>query len=270
VKIMRALIACTLLFAASTAHAEGWRPEGATHVGVVADDHIEWHSTIAAAHEEHAAFDLRIELAVPLPQDVVIDGRTAASITAVRNTAGEIVAFDVAHAAPLVRGCASGRAAQVVHVFLRQPQKKPFGKTRLAAPIAAGDAAQQVILSRKAGLIFDADERLAFDRHVGFQAARSISKEDRDCLDELAGETGMRLGDERMYLRAGSSLAELGGITGEISPPPQHRTRVAIGAGISFIAFASLLAVAYARLGKRAAQERADAALAAEIEKLAG
>jgi hypothetical protein len=259
---MRALVLLGVAFALGVpAFVEAAPIPLALHRGTVTKDQIEWQSFIPIPRDAIGGAGAQLVLAAPLPANVEIDPRTSPSLSPVRNAKREVIAFDLSNApqtSPML----------MTLIYLKQPLARPFGRVRLAAPIVAGNATQEIILSRKDGLVFAPDKRLGLVRNIGFQTAPSISHEERDLVDELGGEHDLRLGDERIYLRASASLGELRGVFGELSPPPQQRARVFFAAGGSFLMIAAALAVAYARHGKRATEERAEAALAAEIDGL--
>jgi hypothetical protein len=151
---------------------------------------------------------------------------------------------------------------RVVHARFVQRVAKDAGALVLGAPIAQGPATQIVEGAIGAGTRFELDEK-KFERHVGYVTTRGVDPSSREEARRLTGAThGMSAA--LIYVR-GDDVGE--GIDARIV---STRDRAQSGflpiVGV-FAAIVAALLFALSRLRHAASVERADAILAADIEK---
>ena len=243
-----AAAAFSLAMLVGTAHAEpeqDLRVAGA-RVIVKEDEALVWSTRFILARDAtdgERSLGL-VRLAVPLPEGETLSPRDG--VTPVVE-GGRIVALRIESRA------VDGRIIDATFV---QPGHVAHGP--LGVPLADGLAVQIVETDMGGGSRLEIDRDRGLDRRVA-QAAR----------DEAVRLTAFtpQPSDTAVYLR-GADVRAVGGLRGSVVTVGERAARMSIAVSVVFAAAIGALVVAWRRLRKSAAAERADAMLAAEIERL--
>jgi hypothetical protein len=229
----------------------------ASHDGVVQGDEIRWSSVLVL---DGAPRDVEIPLAVPLPEGVRLTGPADGAVTPVKDALGRVTAFDASERA---LDWDRGHARLVLTIV--QPLAREKGRVTLGAPVVAAPGVQAVRLGGGDGAHFEPNRELGIEPHVGFWAEPRIDHEARESVLALTRASG----SDWIFLTAGSKLSARG-LEGKLSTFEQRSRPVMFAAAGLFASIVGGFAILHRRLGRRAEAERADAALAAEIEDLQG
>jgi hypothetical protein len=203
-----------------------------------------------------------VRLAVPLPAGAEL--RPAPGLSALREPGS----------ARIVAVCAGPEALHdraIFATFTERVALAPGSTVKLGAPLAAGSAVQILdtwgafpAAARGGNLDVAAGEVL--ERHVGFVAARGIGHAARERAREATG-AGVNIAATPIYVR-GDDVAAAGGLTARVTEAPARKTSSAVGIALVFGSIVLALVLAARRLRTLATVERADALLAADIDRL--
>lgn len=133
----------------------------------------------------------------------------------------------------------------------------------LTPPYAGGPLGDKIILRLDGEVVFTPSPELGLERHLSFWTEPPIDGEKRRALDAIAGWTSQR-SDVVIYLAPGTQL------TGRFEPAPHRSASLAVSMGAIFFVVLGVLGVAYQRMSKAAARERADRILEARFVELGG
>lgn len=148
--------------------------------------------------------------------------------------------------------------------------RQPVAKTEttdilLGAPIATGTAAQIVDGDLGGGTRLEVTGARGIERHVGYTAPSELGHGAREEARRLTGYTP-RVTGAPLYVR-GEDVRNQGTLRASVASGAERKSRGSFAVGLGFIAVVGALIVAMKKLHGRASVERADAVLAAEIDR---
>lgn len=149
---------------------------------------------------------------------------------------------------------------------LRQPvDKSATAGIAIGAPIAAGTAAQIVDGDLGGGTRLEVSGVRGIERHVGYTGPVEIGHSAREEARRLTGYTP-RVTGAPLYVR-GEDVRSHGTLTADVVSASARKSRGGLAVGVGFVFVVGALIVAMKKLQGRASVERADAVLAAEIDR---
>ncbi|MBS2015547.1 MAG: hypothetical protein JST00_21855 [Deltaproteobacteria bacterium] len=255
-----AFVLAMLALSAGRAHGKGDTAHvvGGLYTPSRVDDRLVWRAEWVLDREDAAEIDggatQTVRFATPLPEGEVLD--PAQGLEPIVD-GGRLVGVRVGPRA------LSGRS---VRATLRQPVARDAAHgIPLGAPVAGGTAVQIVDGDIGNGLRLEASHVKGMERHVGFTAPTEIGHAARVEARRLTGYDA-RLTGAPIYVR-GEDVRTHGVITADLASSAAQKSRGGIAVGVGFAAAVGALILAMKRLHARATEERADAVLAADIER---
>lgn len=218
---------------------------GAAHHGRVDGRTIHWRTVVVSAQ----GVPSELRLARPLPAGVTVEA--GGDLVAIRDADGAISALALA----------SPHRPPVLTVELTEPLVPGV----ISPPLFAGPVMQRV--SVEGPLRFTPHPSLGFDPHVGFLVAPGVARDARHALDAAVDGWLPPPGMKPLYLTGDASLIVERGLVGTVGPPGVA-VPVILAIGAIFVLIVGALGGLYRSLARRAARERAEAELEAEIGRL--
>jgi hypothetical protein len=165
-----------------------------------------------------------------------------------------------------VRVDARGLSDRSVLATLRQPvAKSDMTGIPLGAPIATGTAAQIVDGDLGGGARLEVTGARGIERHVGYTAPAEIGHAAREEARRLTGYAP-RVTGAPLYVR-GEDVRNQGTLSADVATSAERKSHGRVAVGLGFAMAVGALIVAMKKLSRRASVERADAVLAAEIDR---
>lgn len=229
----------------------------ARHSALQVEDGLRWDSQFVL--DVDAAFDFAggtIDLAVPLPAG---ERLLPSPVVDALEKDGHIVGLRIG---------ARGLVDRSIRASFFQPMAAIEGDTSLGAPIASSDAVQIVDGASGIELARGGVLEQRFRRHLGFTAPNAVSAGAREEARRLTG-AAEHVDHPSVYVRGGD-LRAIGDLRGHILTSPARSKSTAAAVGFVFFGIVGLLVFAARKLRHAAEVERADRALASEIDALEG
>lgn len=259
-----ALVLSLVVLSSRRAHAEPRVQSPVAHVmgGLYTparnDEQLVWNARWVLSVEDAEAVShggsRTIRFASPLPEGETLDA-----------TSGIEAIVENDHLAG-VRADWRALEGRSVRATLRQPLAKAASTgIPLGAPFAAGTAAQIVDGDLGKGARLEVTGARGIEKHVGFTGPAEIGHAARDEARRLTGYEP-RLTGAPLYVR-GEDIAARGVLKADVTSASERESRGGIAVGAGFVVVVGALILAMKKLGSRASVERADALLAAEIER---
>lgn len=190
-----------------------------------------------------------LELAVPLPAEVEVLGSPQGTVTALRNTDGEVTGLEL-----------MGFPARTKRVVLRTRQ--PFDEQRMSPPLLDTDAMQRVTLD---GTSYEPSGDVGVYRHMAYMAQPNITLRQRRALDRHLDGRRATMDVQPIYLIADPKLEQAGGLNGRLRPVGGRRTGVAWFAGAVFAGLIGFFGIGYRALAAMSNRESVDAYIKQEF-----
>jgi len=258
-----ALVLSLVLLSSARAHAEP-RVQTAAHVmgglytPVRNDDLLVWHArwilSVEDAEEVSHGATRTIRFAALLPEGETLEA------------ASGIEAMVENDRLAGVRADWRALEGRSVRATLRQPLPRAASTgIPLGAPFAVGTATQIVDGDLGKGARLEVAAARGIEKHVGFTGPAEIGHGARDEARRLTGYEP-RLTGAPLYVR-GDDIAARGVLKADVTSASERESRGGIAVGAGFVVVVGALVLAMKKLGSRASVERADALLAAEIER---
>ena len=262
VALVFAFVVAMLALSAGRAHGKGDSAHvvGGLYTPTRVEDRLVWRAQWVLERDDAAEIaegaTRTLRFAVPLPEGESLD--PAPGLEPLLD-GGRLVG---------ARVDARALAGRSVQATLRQPLARDATKAiPLGAPVAAGAAAQIVDGDLGAGMRLEVTHAKGIERHVGFTAPIEIGHSAREEARRLTGYAS-RVTGAPLYVR-GEDVRTRGVLTADLVSASAQRSRGGMAVGVGFAAAVAALIVAMKRLHARATEERADAVLAADIERSA-
>jgi hypothetical protein len=258
-RALRAILVATASFTltlgfGSTADAEPLHVAGALVTAQRREDGIAWHTRWILAPEDVNAFregDIRFARPLEPGERIELDFGESEVVEA-----GRVIGLHAEIAALREREIAAT-------VFQPTPKSGTFP---LGLPLAAGTAVQIVHVDLGGGAWIDIADAPDLVRHIGYVAPAGVSYGAREEARRLTAYEA-KINTHPLYLR-GSDLTP-SGISGRLTSVQERSRTGYFVTGLAFFVAVGALVVAARKLRGAAMEERADALLAAEIDRSA-